>query len=46
METASPRRLGARAEDGDVGVSQRVSEAGNERRLWPDDDEIDREPPA
>ena len=43
LRALDSRRRGARAEDGDAVVTQGVGHAGDERRLRPDDDEIEVE---
>ena len=43
LRALDPRGLRARAEHGDAGVAQLVADAGDERRLGPDHDEIDVE---
>ena len=43
FEPSIARGGGAGAEDGDAAAAQLVGEAGDERRLRPDDDEVDLE---
>ena len=42
FDALDPRRGRGRAEDGDPGGDERVGDAGRQRRLRPDDDELDR----
>jgi hypothetical protein len=46
LRALDPSRGCARAEDSDAGVAELVGYAGDERRLGPDDDEVDLVLPA
>ena len=46
LRALDPGRGGARAEDREPGVRERVGDAGGQRRLRPDDDELGGEPPG